>query len=772
MKFFDKNKKYFCGIVSAAMIAASAGAVVFADGNNDKSETTSVIYTAEATATPDVSAQPDATANPTAAPETKNIDLDITATIYTTDDKNKYRVTFKTDENLPQIIGFEFSATFESGTIESTEFGSSFDSNGFTSKSITDDKSVKYVWKDGSAVSGSIVLSGAYVNSGSTLSNKNIQIDSFTALGADGTEYIINCDLTTVKGVNMPNLSESEQAVYDALTALPTADELTFYESKNAESLCDLKLSYADPFDNALASYDKLSKTGKANVDTALSISNITVSDIQTVQNTVAAMQEVFGIMELPSCYSGIADDSSAINYRYITETFNNLSTSAPRALENAVKAYEEFNSAVAEIETYNETVNKHASLLTDKTYENYQIKIAALKTQFEAAKSYSRLTLAKAFISSITMLANELYDDIDTNYTGSYKEYMLSDIDKILDDISSGDSIYKYLPTFEAPSENTVGYTWNVYFKRSKQLIEQEAKVEVYSYKQDGTLAQSKSADFKVNSQQATVSLLSTTAMYKSNEIVNIKCYYIYNGISYYLGSSTMKVKPRQNLNTGGSTGGSGSSTGSSDNTNTGSGNLYPNLDPSDAKPTKAPNLANQNPYTDIDNYDWAYDAIIGLTNAGIVNGMGDNEFNPAGNVTREQFCKMVVQLFGISTLDTATDFVDVDQNAWYAPYIAAAVQAGYVQGQSDEYFGIGEVIMRQDMATILYRAANLTGDGAVLDFTDNNEIASYAMDAISEFVGLGVMNGYSDGSFKPRGSATRAEAAKVIWGIYEIVK
>lgn len=41
-----------------------------------------------------------------------------------------------------------------------------------------------------------------------------------------------------------------------------------------------------------------------------------------------------------------------------------------------------------------------------------------------------------------------------------------------------------------------------------------------------------------------------------------------------------------------------------------------------------------------------------------------------------------------------------------------------------------------------------------------------------IAELVGLGVMNGYEDGSFKPRGSATRAEASKVIYGTYKIVK
>ena len=73
--------------------------------------------------------------------------------------------------------------------------------------------------------------------------------------------------------------------------------------------------------------------------------------------------------------------------------------------------------------------------------------------------------------------------------------------------------------------------------------------------------------------------------------------------------------------------------------------------------------------------------------------------------------------------------------------------------------------------MATILYRALGSQGKATVLSFNDNDKIADYAYDAIAEFVGLGILNGYEDGTFNPRGTATRAEAAKVIWGVYQII-
>ena len=72
---------------------------------------------------------------------------------------------------------------------------------------------------------------------------------------------------------------------------------------------------------------------------------------------------------------------------------------------------------------------------------------------------------------------------------------------------------------------------------------------------------------------------------------------------------------------------------------------------------------------FGDISNYGWAKDAIEGLYYAGIVNGMEENVLNPGRccMVTREQFCKMVVQLFGALNYDeTSARFNDVKDGAW----------------------------------------------------------------------------------------------------------
>jgi hypothetical protein len=72
--------------------------------------------------------------------------------------------------------------------------------------------------------------------------------------------------------------------------------------------------------------------------------------------------------------------------------------------------------------------------------------------------------------------------------------------------------------------------------------------------------------------------------------------------------------------------------------------------------------------------------------------------------------------------------------------------------------------------MAVIIARVAALKGinlESGDVAFADSAKIDAYAKDAVKLLAGAKVVNGYEDGSFRPQGSLTRAEAAKVIYGI-----
>lgn len=177
---------------------------------------------------------------------------------------------------------------------------------------------------------------------------------------------------------------------------------------------------------------------------------------------------------------------------------------------------------------------------------------------------------------------------------------------------------------------------------------------------------------------------------------------------------------------------------------------------------------------FADISNEHWAAEAIECLKEQGIVSGTGEGNFEPDRQVTREEFAKMIVVACGYGTEGDITPFDDVRSGEWYSEYISAAVKYGVVNGVSENRFGIGENITRQDMAVMTARALRACGMNLVAareyaEFADENAIAEYA---ISDVIGLyeaGVINGKGNGCFDPVGNATRAEAAKIIYEAFK---
>ena len=169
---------------------------------------------------------------------------------------------------------------------------------------------------------------------------------------------------------------------------------------------------------------------------------------------------------------------------------------------------------------------------------------------------------------------------------------------------------------------------------------------------------------------------------------------------------------------------------------------------------------------FVDLNDAEWAREAIEYLYNAEVVNGNPDGTFAPDNNVTRAEFIKMVIAAMGIGDVEGANPFDDVKAGEWYAPYVARAYSAGLTNGDGSGNFYPNALITREDMAVILYRALDVKEEGK-LSFTDANLISDYAKDAVGYFATKGIVNGYADGSFGPQNNATRAETATIIYRI-----
>ncbi|WP_274652654.1 S-layer homology domain-containing protein [Paenibacillus humicola] len=163
-----------------------------------------------------------------------------------------------------------------------------------------------------------------------------------------------------------------------------------------------------------------------------------------------------------------------------------------------------------------------------------------------------------------------------------------------------------------------------------------------------------------------------------------------------------------------------------------------------------------------------WASPAIKELYAKRIVTGTGDTTFEPLRTVTRAEFTALLVRALGL-TDKAALKFGDVPAGAWYAQDVAAAVQAGIVQGVSGAKFAPGAAISREEMVTMAMRgyeaAKGKPAEAAVpASYKDEASISSWAIAYVKEATGLGLVKGRTSAAFVPHGTANRAEAAQLI--------
>lgn len=219
-----------------------------------------------------------------------------------------------------------------------------------------------------------------------------------------------------------------------------------------------------------------------------------------------------------------------------------------------------------------------------------------------------------------------------------------------------------------------------------------------------------------------------------------------------------------------GGNSGGSGGSGGSS-----GGGIKNAEYSETYTKPD-TPEKINKNIFDDIDDVGWAVEAIIELAQKGIILGKGDRLFYPNDNITREEFVKIIVKTFFENAAVSDKSFDDVSDGEWYAEFVKKACGEGIINGIGENIFGTGMNITREDMAVIAYRTALKSGklkeservSGFI--FADDEQISDYAKTAVYALYDAGIINGVSEDEFAAKDALTRAQAAKIIYGIYSL--
>jgi len=174
-------------------------------------------------------------------------------------------------------------------------------------------------------------------------------------------------------------------------------------------------------------------------------------------------------------------------------------------------------------------------------------------------------------------------------------------------------------------------------------------------------------------------------------------------------------------------------------------------------------------NPFKDVIESDWFYDAVKFVLENGLMIGTGTDTFGPELLVTRGMLVTILHRLENNPTAAN-NNFTDVEPDDFYYDAVNWAQQNGIVLGVDETKFDPDKSITREQFATILYRYYLYKNNGAVgieadlSEFKDNDLISSYALSALQWAVGEGLIKGREENILAPKGNTTRAETAVIL--------
>lgn len=182
---------------------------------------------------------------------------------------------------------------------------------------------------------------------------------------------------------------------------------------------------------------------------------------------------------------------------------------------------------------------------------------------------------------------------------------------------------------------------------------------------------------------------------------------------------------------------------------------------------------------FTDVDEDDWFYDYVMFCYDYDLMKGMDDgSRFAPNASATRAQVVTVLYRLMDEPAVSGASSFSDVPAGEWYADAVAWADANGIAVGYDDGTFKPNKTVSRQELLVFLNRltkhlvtsqqsgvSLNQWSELYELDYSDANRIASWALEAETWSVVVGLQAGYANGdgtySLKPAAAVSRAELA-----------
>lgn len=194
-------------------------------------------------------------------------------------------------------------------------------------------------------------------------------------------------------------------------------------------------------------------------------------------------------------------------------------------------------------------------------------------------------------------------------------------------------------------------------------------------------------------------------------------------------------------------------------------------------AEATEPESIICYHTYTDVTHSKWYDKAVEFVFQNQIMDGIGNNLFNPDGQVNRAMAAQVLYNAAGSPSISGKTQFTDVPTDSWYAKAVAWAAENGIANGRSDTIFAPLDKVTREELVAFLVRYATVSNmsltpsdDGPVLvldTFTDSDQVSAWAKETMQKALDSGLISGRANGTLDPKGTATRAELAQTLMNL-----
>ncbi len=177
---------------------------------------------------------------------------------------------------------------------------------------------------------------------------------------------------------------------------------------------------------------------------------------------------------------------------------------------------------------------------------------------------------------------------------------------------------------------------------------------------------------------------------------------------------------------------------------------------------------------FVDLNQNAWYHEGVDFVVDAGLMNGISATEFAPDLTTNRATALTVLYRMAGSPAVEGENPFTDVKAGSWYYDAVVWAYHNGITNGRTAELFCPKEPVIRQDLATMLYRFAKYMGCDvtsrydSLISFADAAQVDGYALAAMKWAVGEGLINGMDKTHLAPKSASERSQLAVLLMRLY----